>query len=121
MDPRGPRHRQLLFCAPGRVLGVLLPGALPCGAARSGAESGPRAGRRAPAGRARAEGDSGGIRRKGSARRKGWTQERPPSVRSDSGEQGVGVGRRGCGMKKALGFGRAERKCLGVKRLTDVL
>ena len=112
-DPRGPWHPVSSYpprraVSPGRPPPWVPP---PCGAARSGAERGSQ-GRKAALPRA-ARGlratpawESGG--REAPAGRAG--PRRLPSVRSDSGEQGVGVGRRGCGMKKALGFGRAERK-----------
>lgn len=74
----------------------------------------------APAGCAPAEGDSGvGIRRKGSARRKGWTleaAERQKRLQGTGGAGGGVLGRRGCGIKKALGCGPRERRCAWAQR-----
>lgn len=71
----------------------------------------------APAGCAPAEGDSGvGIRRKGSARRKGWTLEAAERQKRLRGTEGWGLGRRGCGIKSALGCAPGERRCVWAQR-----
>lgn len=69
----------------------------------------------APAGCARAEGDSGvGIRRKGSARRKGWTQE---AAERQKRLRGTGGGGGEAGMwneESSRVRARGEKGCLGV-------
>lgn len=93
-SPRALAPCQLLFASGGESWASASLGApaVRGGAARSG-EGLPGPEGSAPAGCARAEGDSGvGIRRKGSARRKGWTQEAAERQKRLQGTGGWGWG-----------------------------
>lgn len=110
-DPRGPRHRQLLFSASGGESWAFSSW-VPRRAGRRGAERRGAPGRKAaPRGLRALRGDSG-VESGGRKRPQEGLDPEAAERQKRPGEQGVGGGwgRRGCGMKKALGFGRAERK-----------
>lgn len=101
--------------APGAPTRLRTPAVLGCGPGRAGAEGS------APAGCAPAQGDSSvGIRRKGSARRKGWTLEAAGASEATPGNWGGGRGRGEAGMwHKESSWVRAVRAkvCRGAARM----